>query len=390
MKIDYINGPKTVKIFGMSKYQMEINKRLDVELNLIEYDSIMQNLEKRFTPSSQSSKSYLDNNPTKSTHDSKIKNFIVEMGRNTLKNIDRNRYKLLVKNSIKKNSIKHITSQEFAYLLNSIIMKRNVITCYDLIPWSFEKNRSKLWKDNMAGLKKAEQIITISEFSKLEIIKYLKYPEDRIKVIYPGVDNFRYHNQEHTNIIKKLNLPEGLKFILYVGSETPRQNLPLLLNAFAKLKKKMKGVKLLKIGDPQGYGARGKLLKLINNLGLQNDVIFLGYVSESELPEWYKSVDILIYPCLYAGFGLPPLESMACGTPVITSNTSSLPEVVSDAGIMVDPHDFDSLALKMYEVLTNNSLRNELVKKGIKQAKLFTWEKAAKETNKVYEFFNEY
>ena len=188
-------------------------------------------------------------------------------------------------------------------------------------------------------------------------------------------------------MISNLNLPEGLKFILYVGSETPRMNLPVLIKAFAKLKKKLKGVKLLKIGDPQSYGARGKLWNLISDLGLQNDIIFLGYVPESELPEWYKSVDILVYPCLYAGFGLPPLESMSCGTPVITSNTTSLPEVVAEAGIMIDPYDSDSLGNKMYEILTNNSLRNNLVEKGIKQAKLFTWDKAAKDTYKVYETF---
>ena len=189
MEIDYINGPKIDKLFGMSKYQREINKRLNVELNLIEYDSIMYNLNITHTPYLQSSKSSKGFKPGKYIPNSKIKNYIIEIASNTLKNIDRSRYKLKVKNSINKNSIKHITSQEFAYLLNSIIMEKNVVTCYDLIPWSFEKNRSKLWKDNMAGLKKADKIITISEFSKLEIIKYLEYPEDRIYVVNPGVDH---------------------------------------------------------------------------------------------------------------------------------------------------------------------------------------------------------
>ena len=94
---------------------------------------------------------------------------------------------------------------------------------------------------------------------------------------------------------------------------------------------------MLKIGNSQSFGARKQLLNYITDMGLQKDVIFIGYVPEEELPKWYNASDFLVYPCLYAGFGLPPLEAMACGTPVISSNTSSLPEVIGDAGIMVDP-----------------------------------------------------
>ena len=157
-----------------------------------------------------------------------------------------------------------------------------------------------------------------------------------------------------------------------------------MLKAIAKLKKKLPGIKLLKIGDPQSYGARKQLLNTIREMGLQNDVIFLGYVSEEELPKWYNASDLLVYPCLYAGFGLPPLEAMACGTPVITSNTSSLPEVVDDAGIMVDPNDDNALELNMYNVLTQDDLTQKLAEKGLKRSKIFTWDNAAKQTQEVY------
>ena len=120
-------------------------------------------------------------------------------------------------------------------------------------------------------------------------------------------------------------------------------------------------------------------------MGLQNDVIFIGYVPEEELPKWYNASDLLVYPCLYAGFGLPPLEAMACGTPVITSNTSSLPEVVDDAGIMIDPTDVNSMTQNMYEILTNRGLQTDLIKKGLKRAQTFTWDNAADETIEVYD-----
>ena len=320
-----------------------------------------------------------------SGRDSKLKNFLVNSSKTIFQNIDRYRYKLVVNKQIKEDHIKHLTSQELAYLLNSIEMNKSVVTRYDLIPWAYEKNHSKIWKNNMAGLKKADIILTISEFSRDEIIKYLNYPEERIHIVSAAVDHNLYQKRRDKTILSKLNLPLDQKYILYVGSETPRQNLTFLLKAFNKLKKKLPNIKLLKIGDPQSYGARKQFLNSINDMGLQNDVIFIGYVLEEELPKWYNASDILVYPCLYAGFGLPPLEAMACGTPVITSNTSSLPEVVDDAGIMVDPYDVDSLYLNMYKLLTNPELHADLMKKGIKRAQLFNWDKSARETQEAYD-----
>jgi glycosyltransferase involved in cell wall biosynthesis len=388
MEIDYISGQKNDKIFGMSKYQMEIHKRLDIKLNVIEYDSMMTNLEKRYNSSQSTGYNELHLEKAaniKTREDSKIKKFFVNSGKNIFQNIDRYRYKLIVEKNIKKDNIKHLTSQELAYLLNSIKMDRSIVTCYDLIPWAYENNHSKIWKNNMSGLKKANIIMTISDFSRDEIIKYLNYPEDRIHIVSAAVDHDLYQKRRDKSILNKLNLPLDYKYILYVGSETPRQNLKFLLKAFNKLKKKLPNVKLLKIGEPQSYGARKKLLNSISEMDLQNDVIFMGYVMEEELPKWYNASDLLVYPCLYAGFGLPPLEAMACGTPVITSNTSSLPEVVDDAGIMVDPYNVNSMSLNMYEILTNQGLQTDLMRKGIKRAKSFNWDKSARETQEVYD-----
>jgi glycosyltransferase involved in cell wall biosynthesis len=376
MEIDYISGPRSDKIFGMYKYQMEIQKRLNVILNIMEYDSIMQNLEKRYQPSQIKT----DNNGLQS----RFTNNLMDFGRKSIQAVDRYRYRQIVKKHVKPGNLKHITTQEQAYLLKYLKLKPSVVTCYDLIPWVYENNRSKIWKDNMDGLKKADKIITISEFSKDEIIKYLDFPEENIHIVNAAVDHELYRPLKDKSILKRFKIPENTKTILYVGSETPRMNIDFLMISLAKLKKIYPDFILLKIGLPQSVGAREHLLNTINQLGLEKNVIFVGYVAEEELPLWYNAADMLVYPCLYAGFGLPPLEAMACGMPVITSNTSSLPEVVGDAGIMVDPTDEEAMSKSIFELLTNESKKEELIQKGLKQSKLFQWDDGAKITEEIY------
>jgi glycosyltransferase involved in cell wall biosynthesis len=356
MEIDYINGAKNDEMCGVSKYQLEIHQRLkDLKINKIEYK-----------PSSF---------VIKGINLSNILKLYIS-------------YPLLIKTRIKNGNIKHITSQNLAYILNFLNLDNCIITCYDLIPLVYEKSYSSNF--NLKGLKKADRIITISEFSKNEIIKYVGYPQNKIDVIYPAVNHNIYYKTGERQIIKELNIPENSKIVLYVGSEQPRQNVPNLLKAFSKIKKRISNIKLVKIGRPQFYGAREQILELIDDLDLKEDVLFIDYVSEEDLPKWYNAADLLVYPCEYAGFGLPPLEAMACGTPVITSNTTSLPEVVGDAGIMIDPHNIELMSENMYKILTNDGLRNDLGERGIKRSKFFAWDKAARETYKVYELLNSY
>jgi glycosyltransferase involved in cell wall biosynthesis len=242
-----------------------------------------------------------------------------------------------------------------------------------------------MWRNNLVGLKQATRIITISEFSKGEILQALDYPAEKIEVILDAVDHTRYYKKRDRRVLDALHIPPECQVILYVGTEEPRQNFPTLLKALARLKKRMLRVKLLKIGDPYSFGAREKNLTLIRDLKLEKEVIFMGYVAEEELPKWYNASDLLVYPCSYAGFGLPPLEAMACGTPVITSNTTSLPEVVGDAGIMIEPTNAPLLADKMWEVLSDQDMQEQLSKMGMERAKLFNWEHSAQKTLKLYE-----
>ena len=384
LKIDYINGPKTDKMFGMYKYQMEIQKRLNVVLNVIEYQSIMQNLQKRFN--STDAKLNIDSDAGTS---SKFKDVMVGMSRKSIQSIDRYRYRTIVKGNVHHDNVKHITNQELAYLLKYLDLEKTIVTCHDLIPWAYEKNHSKIWKDNMDGIKKADQIITISQFSKSEIIKYLDYPEERIHIISDAVDHEFYKPNRDRTILRKFKIPDNDKVILYVGSETPRMNLDFLLKSLSKLKKILPNFKLVKIGEAQSLGARNHFLNSIIERGLEENVIFVGYVAEEELPKWYNASDLLVYPCIYAGFGLPPLEAMACGTPVITSNTTSLPEVVGDEGIMVDPDDEEAMTNNIYKVLTDPDLTDDLIKKGLKRSKLFNWEESAKNTLEVYKLVSD-
>lgn len=387
MEIDYITGPKTDKIFGMAKYQNEICKRItDLKFNIIDYNSLTVLFEKKYKSIfPQNNSNYSNETSSKKLIQHVIFNRTINTGKNISDNIDRYRYSTLIKKEIKKDNVKHIASQQFAYLLKSLKLDNTIITCYDLIPWAYENNRSSFWKNNIEGLEKADKIITISEFSKSEIIKYVGYSPNKIEIVYPAVDHDIYYKTNDKSILKRLNISDSCKIILYVGSEEPRQNVDMLINAFSELKKQLPEVKLIKIGNPHLHGAREKILELIEKLNLQKDVIFMDYVPEEELPKWYNAADLVVYPCSYAGFGMPPLEAMACGTPVITSNSTSLPEVVGKAGIIVDPHKIRDLSSNMYDVLINEDLAENMSIKGLKRSKMFNWEESAKKTVEIYE-----
>jgi len=280
------------------------------------------------------------------------------------------------------DDIVHLPNQHFArYAL--FIKNPFIVTVHDLVRTCFGFGKETvteriLLKLDIRGIKRASHIITVSQHTKNDLIKYLKIPEDRISVIYNGVD----HNIFKPYDIKVLDKP----YILYVGSERPRKNLGRLFEAFAKLKNEFPEIKLVKVGvSGRSEKYRRNVMRKLGSLGITQDVIFVDYTSELDLAYYYSSAKLLAYPSLYEGFGLPPLEAMACGCPVITSNTSSLPEVMGEAGIMVNPYDTDNLAQAMRQVLTNSELRDDMIRKGLKQSKKFSWEKTARQTMEVYE-----
>jgi glycosyltransferase involved in cell wall biosynthesis len=266
--------------------------------------------------------------------------------------------------------------------------QKYIVTVHDIVPF-ISLDRCRIGRQLVyklffqRTLKTADKIIAVSNSTKNDLINYFNIPEEKIRVILLAADEkFKpLSNKEIKEAKQKYNL--NFPFILYVGTLEPRKNIPSLIKAFYKLKKKTLQYKLVITGK-KGWKYK-EIFETIDKLNLQNDVVFTGYVSDDDLPALYNAADLFVYPSIYEGFGLPPLEAMACGTPVITSNTSSLPEVVGDAGIMIDPPDVDGLADAMHEVLTNEGLRANMIKKGLGRAKMFSWEKCARETLEVYE-----
>ncbi len=281
----------------------------------------------------------------------------------------------------RQGDIVHLPNQHFA---RYALFRKNpfIVTVHDLVRTCFRFDKETiteriLLKLDIRGIKRASHIITVSQNTRNDLIKYLKIPDNRISVIYNGVDH---------NIFKPYNIKLLDKsYILYVGSERPRKNLDRMFEAFAKLKGEFPELKLVKVGiSGRSEKYRRSVMRKLDSLRITQDIVFVDYTSELDLAYYYSSAALLCYPSLYEGFGFPPLEAMACGCPVVTSNTSSLPEVVSEAGIMVNPYDTDSLTQAMRQVLTDDKLRDDMIRKGLEQAKRFSWEKTAEQTLEVY------
>ncbi len=202
-------------------------------------------------------------------------------------------------------------------------------------------------------------------------------------MIYNGKgEAFKTINKEEIEAITmKYQLPH--EFILSVGGLHPIKNIPGLLQAYQLALKEGLKHKLVIVGVAMDRSR--EIFQTLKVLGIEEKVIFTGPVPEKDLVALYNAADLFVYPCLYAGFGLPPLEAMACGTPVITSHNSSLPEVVGDAGLLVDPYDTQELAQSINSLLSDGKTRKKLIKKGLKRSKLFKWSDTAIKTLEIYE-----
>jgi len=231
------------------------------------------------------------------------------------------------------------------------------------------------------GIRKAARIIATSEATKRDLRYYLGVLDEQISVIHLGVDHAAF---------KPSLRPRNFEYpyILFVGSEHPRKNFPTLVKAFKRLKEQpqFKELKLVKVGEAGGREAnfREQSSEVINSLNLDKEVLFTEVISEEDLITYYCGTECLVFPSLYEGFGLPLLEAMACGCPVIASDTSSLPEVVGEAAIKIPPQDVQGLAGALEKVLTDRKLRESLIGRGAEQADKFSWEQTAEKTFKVY------
>ena len=264
--------------------------------------------------------------------------------------------------------------------------KKLVLTIHDLTPLLFPEYFSKIarlymkWMIWLAKFK-ANKIIAVSENTKQDLINKFGIDKGKIAVVYNGVDvSYEIINNQTRLSQVKEKYETGQEYILYVGNVKPHKNISRLLKAFSMVNRNSKLIIV---------GKRNKVYdevhKIIKEYQLKDKVVFTEFVPDEDLLLLYNAATVFVYPSLYEGFGLPPLEAMACGTPVITSNVSSLPEVVGDAAITIDPYDIDELVNEINNVISNPKLQQKLSRKGLNRAKKFTWRKAAEETLKVYE-----
>ncbi len=232
------------------------------------------------------------------------------------------------------------------------------------------------------SIKKAVKILTISEFSKREIINYYQIPEDKVIVTYPGYNNKKYKKTDKSKI-KKYNILND--YILFVGTLQPRKNIVRLIEAFNVLIKKYKNktTQLVLVGK-KGW-LYDEIFKVTRELNLEKRLIFTDFIADDDLAYLYQHARCFVLPSLYEGFGIPVIEAMACGCPVVASSVSSLPEIVGDAGILINPKNTKDIAEGMYNAGFNELKRKEIIKKGFERIKLFSWKKCAEETLEVLE-----
>jgi glycosyltransferase involved in cell wall biosynthesis len=256
--------------------------------------------------------------------------------------------------------------------------------------YSFGKNYWHFLMNPRKQAQKADKIIAVSQSTKDDLVKIYGIEPEKIKVIYSGINSVfstclpvgkvQYSVSSISKIKKKYNLPE--KYILYLGTLEPRKNIIGLIKAFELFKKSYKlqatSYKLI-IAGSKGWLYKD-IFKAVQNSPAKDDIIFTGFIDDKDKSALYSLADLFVYPSFYEGFGFPPLEAMSSGTPVITSNFSSLPEAVGNAAITVNPYDLDELAKAIEMVLSDEKLRDILIERGYKRVKNFSWEKCAEET----------
>lgn len=262
-----------------------------------------------------------------------------------------------------------------------------VITIHDLTTQLFPKHHSPLnrWYQRFAlpiMVKRADAIITDAEVTRQDIITRYTTPSEKIISIPIGVDHRRFcaqnRQQAQEKVRQKLNIPSP--YILAVGTLEPRKNLLRLIEAYAQLENETPP---LVIAGAKGWGNH-PIGRRIDELGLHQRIVLPGFVPDELLPTLYAGADLFVYPSIYEGFGLPVLEALACGVPVITSNVSSLPEVAGDAAILVDPLRVEEIRNAMHRVLNDGALAQTLSEKGKQRASWFTWERTAQAMVEVY------
>ncbi len=277
------------------------------------------------------------------------------------------------------------------YVLPPMTPCRSVVTIHDCIHLRFPQYlpsrlgyayaRSSLW----VAAHRSARVLTVSEASKRDILEYFRVPESKVTVIYNAIDE-RFHEEPPADEVMRVQERYQLTdpFILYAGNIKPHKNLERLIEAFHMVRRgELEHIKLLIIGDEISKYAT--LRRAVHRYKLHKHVRFFGFVPDATLAILYRLARVFVFPSLYEGFGLPPLEAMASGTPVITSNLSSLPEVVGDAAMLIDPYQPDAIAGAMRRVLQDERLRDDMRERGLARVREFSWARSVKQVREIYD-----
>lgn len=273
----------------------------------------------------------------------------------------------------------------FNYIVPPKVTGKIISVIYDMTylryPETMNRNNLKrLQKDMYRSISSSDHIITISQFSRMEISQLLKVPEERISVV-PCAPSLEENLVPFESVIDKWKIRRP--FILYVGTIEPRKNLSRLICAFTLLKKEYNISHQLVLAGGKGWNTE-EIYQSAKMSSCSSDIIFTGFISNEEKNTLYQQADVFVFPSLYEGFGMPPLEAMAFGCPVVCSFAASLPEIVGDAGTFVNPLDESSIAEGLWKVLSNEDYAAEMVRRGHIQASKFTWEISVEKLKRIF------
>jgi glycosyltransferase involved in cell wall biosynthesis len=292
----------------------------------------------------------------------------------------------------RQDSIIHINNQRLGIVLHLNDFSPSIIFCHDII----EHVMSEYWggpayrmfiRSYLTGTLKADVVLTPSKWTAGEIRKHFPAASTRLEPIHDAVDHKLFRPLDRRLFLKRFGLPEDRKYLLYVGSEQPRKNFPAVVRAFIGARKEFPGLTLLKIGradEIEGYPVHKQIQEELAAAGLSSQALFFENMPDEMMPAAYSAADAFLFPSLYEGFGLPVLEAMACGTPVVASNTTAIPEVAGDGAILVPPTDPNAILEATLRVLRDDELRADLSARGRRRAELFSWDKSAMQLLEIY------
>ncbi len=280
----------------------------------------------------------------------------------------------------------------FNYIIPPHVGGKTVVTVHDMVYRAFPetvRGRTKTMLDMglVPSMRRADAIVTDSEFSRSEIVKYYPQFAGKIRVVPCGVDLQRFHPVEDAAAIAQVRKTYGIgeRYFLYLGTLEPRKNLERLIEAYAAYAKSMDDPAQLVLAGGKGWLYDG-IFARVQALGLEDRVIFTQYIASEDMCALMSGALAFTFPSLYEGFGMPPLEAMACGTPVLVSDAASLPEVTGNSAVIVRAEDTDSITQGLVRLATDADLRRRLSQEGLARAKTFTWERSA---GMLYDIYRE-